>query len=153
MYLGEVVELSPSQELYDEPLHPYTVALVSAVPIPDPKVEMRRKRMILRGDVPSPANPPSGCRFHTRCWLRRELGDPERCAVETPELRQMRPGHGVACHFAEELMAEDRRAALTTAAADHSNVRQTDETEAVAPTDIEPSPEPETFFPGDASQH
>ena len=92
MYLGEVVELSPSKQLYDQPLHPYTVALVSAVPIPDPKVETRRKRMILRGDVPSPANPPSGCRFHTRCWLRRELGDPERCVVETPELRQLRPG-------------------------------------------------------------
>jgi oligopeptide/dipeptide ABC transporter ATP-binding protein len=142
MYLGEVVELSPSRELYDQPLHPYTVALVSAVPIPDPRVETRRKRMILRGDVPSPANPPSGCRFHTRCWLRRELGDPERCAVETPELRQIRPGHGVACHFTEEIMGE-RRGQLVTAAAEHSDVRETDEEEVVAPVDTEPVPEPE----------
>jgi peptide/nickel transport system ATP-binding protein len=142
MYLGEVVELSPSRQLYDQPLHPYTIALVSAVPIPDPRVETRRKRMILRGDVPSPANPPSGCRFHTRCWLRRELGDPERCAVESPALREMRPGHVVACHFAEELMGE-RRGSLTTAAAEHSDARQTDEEEVVAPTEVEPAPEPE----------
>lgn len=135
MYLGEIVELSPSRELYDQPLHPYTVALVSAVPIPDPRVEMRRKRMILRGDVPSPANPPSGCRFHTRCWLRRELGDPERCAAETPELRQVRPGHRVACHFAEEMMG-DRRASLTIAAAEHSDARDIAPDEAVASVDL-----------------
>jgi oligopeptide/dipeptide ABC transporter ATP-binding protein len=142
MYLGEVVELSPSRELYDTPLHPYTVALVSAVPIPDPKVEAKRKRMILRGDVPSPANPPSGCRFHTRCWLRRELDDPERCAVETPELRALQPGHRVACHFAEELMGE-RRAPLMTAAAEHSDARDVAEEELVAPVDVAPVPEPE----------
>ncbi|MEO6294995.1 MAG: ABC transporter ATP-binding protein, partial [Candidatus Limnocylindria bacterium] len=153
MYLGEVVELSPSRQLYDRPLHPYTVALVSAVPIPDPKVETRRKRMILRGDVPSPANPPSGCRFHTRCWLRRELGDPERCVSETPELRQLAPGHGVACHFAEELAGQERRDELVAAAAEHSNARQTDDTDVVAPTDIEPPPDPEHFMSGDASQH
>jgi len=153
MYLGEVVELSPSRQLYDRPLHPYTVALVSAVPIPDPKVETRRKRMILRGDVPSPANPPSGCRFHTRCWLRRELGDPERCVSETPELRQLAPGHGVACHFAEELAGQERRDELVAAAAEHSNARQTDDTDVVAPTDIEPPPDPEHFISGDASQH
>ena len=140
MYLGEVVELSGSKELYDQPLHPYTVALVSAVPIPDPKVETRRKRMILRGDVPSPANPPSGCRFHTRCWLRRELGDPERCVVETPELRELRPAHRVACHFAEELMGE-RRSQLVAAAAEHSDARDTSEEELVAPG-VEPPPEP-----------
>ena len=131
MYLGEVVELSPSRELYDKPLHPYTCALVSAVPIPDPKVEKTRKRMILRGDVPSPANPPSGCRFHTRCWLRRELGDPERCAEETPELRVMQPGHRVACHYAEELAGE-RRSTLLTAAAEHSDARDVSEEELVA---------------------
>ncbi|MEO6578966.1 MAG: oligopeptide/dipeptide ABC transporter ATP-binding protein [Candidatus Limnocylindria bacterium] len=152
MYLGEIVELSGSKDLYDQPIHPYTVALVSAVPIPDPRVEVRRKRMILRGDVPSPANPPSGCRFHTRCWLRRELGDPERCETETPELRQLRPGHQVACHFAEELMADDRRAELVGAAASHSNARQTGPEDAVAPVDPEPPPEHDTFFPGDAGQ-
>jgi oligopeptide/dipeptide ABC transporter ATP-binding protein len=142
MYLGEVVELSPSKELYDHPLHPYTVALVSAVPIPDPKIETRRKRMILRGDVPSPANPPSGCRFHTRCWLRRELGDPERCAVETPGLRELRPAHRVACHFAEEMLGE-QRPRLIAAAAEHSDARQTSEEEAIAPVDVETPPDPE----------
>ena len=126
MYLGEVVELSPSRELYEKPLHPYTVALVSAVPIPDPRVETKRKRMILRGDVPSPANPPSGCRFHTRCWLRRELGNPERCSTEEPELRELQPGHSAACHFAEELMGE-RRSQLVDAAAAHSDVRDVSE--------------------------
>jgi oligopeptide/dipeptide ABC transporter ATP-binding protein len=151
MYLGEVVEQSPSRELYERPLHPYTVALVSAVPIPDPRVETKRKRMILRGDVPSPANPPSGCRFHTRCWLRRELGDPERCAAETPELREIRSGHTVGCHFAEELMGE-RRGELVVQAAEHSDARQVAEEELVAPTDLPPAPEPEDLR-GDVVQH
>ena len=146
MYLGEVVELSPAKELYDRPLHPYTTALVSAVPIPDPKVERRRKRMILRGDVPSPANPPSGCRFHTRCWLRRELGDPEICAAETPELRQLLPGHGVACHFAEEMAGKERREQLVSAAAAHSHASDTSEEEAVAPTDLRPQEDTGGFY-------
>ena len=149
MYLGEVVELSPARALYERPLHPYTVALVSAVPIPDPKVELRRKRMILRGDVPSPANPPSGCRFHTRCWLRRELGDPERCVTETPPLRQLDPGsgHSVACHFAEEILGGQRREELVVAAAAHSDARATDDEEAVAPIDLKPPEQDEGFFP------
>jgi peptide/nickel transport system ATP-binding protein len=152
MYLGEVVELSPARELYDTPLHPYTVALVSAVPIPDPKVETRRRRMILRGDVPSPANPPSGCRFHTRCWLRRELGDPERCTTETPELREMRPGHRVACHFAEDLMGEGR-SPLISAGAEHSDARRTDDVETVASPEVDSGIDDDTFFPGDVTQH
>ncbi len=103
MYLGRIVETAPSVELYARPLHPYSVALLSAVPIPDPEVESRRRRIILTGDVPSPVNPPSGCRFHTRCWLRERLGNPERCTVEDPALRDLATGHAVACHFAEEV--------------------------------------------------
>ncbi len=153
MYLGEVVEQSPSRELYQRPLHPYTCALVSAVPIPDPRVETKRKRMILRGDVPSPANPPSGCRFHTRCWLRRELGDPERCVAESPSLREMRTGHRVACHFAEELMDDDRREHLLTIGARHSDARDVADDEAVGPTEPpQAPPEDETFFPGDVGE-
>jgi oligopeptide transport system ATP-binding protein len=103
MYLGRIVELAPSGDLYAHPLHPYSVALLSAVPIPDPVVESRRRRIILKGDVPSPVNPPSGCRFHTRCWLRERLGNPERCTTEDPRLRTLAAGHEVACHFAEEV--------------------------------------------------
>jgi oligopeptide transport system ATP-binding protein len=103
MYLGKIVEVAGSRDLYERPLHPYSVALLSAVPIPDPAVEGRRRRIILTGDVPSPSNPPSGCRFHTRCWLRERLGNPERCVAEDPALREMSAGHEVACHFAEEV--------------------------------------------------
>jgi oligopeptide transport system ATP-binding protein len=103
MYLGKIVEMTGSRDLYERPLHPYSVALLSAVPIPDPAVETRRRRIILTGDVPSPSNPPSGCRFHTRCWLRERLGNPERCVVEEPVLREMATRHEVACHFAEDV--------------------------------------------------
>ena len=103
MYLGRLVETTTSRELYDRPLHPYSVALLSAVPIPDPVVEGRRKRIILTGDVPSPSNPPTGCHFHPRCWLRARLGNPERCQAEQPVLRELASGHTVACHFAEEV--------------------------------------------------
>ncbi len=103
MYLGRIVEVAGSRDLNREPLHPYTVALLSAIPIPDPVVEARRRRIILTGDVPSPAAPPSGCRFHTRCWLRERLGNPERCTTEDPALRPLASGHEVACHFAEEV--------------------------------------------------
>ena len=104
MYLGMLAELANVDELYAAPAHPYTVALLSAVPDPNPR--HRKRRVILKGDIPSPANPPSGCRFHTRCWLREHLGNPERCVAEVPEFRDIRPGHRVACHFAEDVTPE-----------------------------------------------
>jgi len=107
MYLGKIVEVAPSDLLYQQPLHPYTVALLSAVPVPDARTERSRRRIILRGDIPSPANPPTGCRFHTRCWLRERLKNPEICATTDPPLApiaQATPEQTVACHFASELV-------------------------------------------------
>jgi peptide/nickel transport system ATP-binding protein len=101
MYLGKIVEVADADELYASPRHPYTMALLSAVPIPDPMVEQARERILLKGDLPSPANPPPGCRFHTRCPFRQ----PERCDTEDPELRTLADGHVAACHYAEEIMA------------------------------------------------
>ncbi|MCU1368675.1 MAG: transporter ATP-binding protein [Ilumatobacteraceae bacterium] len=98
MYLGGIVETTSAELLYTRPLHPYTLALLSAVPVPDPIVEDTRRRTVLEGDLPSPANPPSGCRFHTRCVYVRD-----RCVSERPELREVEPGHSAACHFAEEI--------------------------------------------------
>jgi oligopeptide transport system ATP-binding protein len=104
MYVGKLVELSAVEELYANPRHPYTVALLSAVP--DPDRSRRRRRMVLRGDVPSPINPPPGCRFNTRCWLREQLGDPERCETEEPPLVDVGHGHMSACHFWRDLTPE-----------------------------------------------
>jgi peptide/nickel transport system ATP-binding protein len=99
MYLGGLVEEATSDDLYAEPLHPYTRALLSAIPVPDPEVEDRRERILLQGDLPSPANPPTGCRFHTRCPWRQET----KCDTERPALREVLPGHKVACHWAEDI--------------------------------------------------
>ncbi len=140
MYLGQIAEMTGSRELYERPLHPYTVALLSAVPIPDPAVEGRRRRIILSGDVPSPSNPPSGCRFNTRCWLRERLGNPERCVAEEPVLRPLATGHAVACHFAEEVdgtaeqvQVTGRAGAARRAAADASGAEEVAATGPAAP--------------------
>ncbi len=101
MYLGSIVEVSPADELYTNPLHPYTISLLSAVPIPDPVVERKRKPLLLAGDLPSPANPPPACRFHTRC----PFVQPTRCREDVPELRTLASGHLVACHWAEQIKA------------------------------------------------
>ncbi|HEX6701415.1 MAG TPA: ABC transporter ATP-binding protein [Gaiellaceae bacterium] len=101
MYLGTIVEVSRADALYDNPLHPYTISLLSAVPIPDPVVESQRASILLAGDLPSPANPPPACRFHTRC----PYVQPTRCRDEVPPLRRLETGHEVACHWAEEIKA------------------------------------------------
>ncbi len=115
MYLGSVVEVSPSDDLYDNPLHPYTISLLSAIPIPDPEIERNRETILLQGDLPSPANPPHACRFHTRCPYVQAT----RCTEERPPLRLVE-GHSVACHWAEEIKAGEikpqrREVALETA--------------------------------------
>jgi oligopeptide/dipeptide ABC transporter ATP-binding protein len=100
MYLGKIVELADVEELYRNPRHPYSIALLSAVPNANPRI--RKKRLVMKGDVPSPAAPPSGCRFHTRCWLREKLGNPDNCVTEDPPLRDIGGGHRTACHWAEK---------------------------------------------------
>jgi len=96
MYLGRLVEMAPVEELYTRPLHPYTQALLSAIPVPDPAVEARRRRIILTGDVPNPADPPPGCTFHTRCPAVFD-----RCRTESPHLQEVSSGHAVSCFLTE----------------------------------------------------
>jgi oligopeptide/dipeptide ABC transporter ATP-binding protein len=100
MYLGKIVEVAPADDLYDNPLHPYTITLLSSIPIPDPAVERNRKAIRVEGDLPDPADPPPGCRFHTRC----PFVQPTRCSDEEPGLRPLE-GHVVACHYAEDIKA------------------------------------------------
>jgi oligopeptide transport system ATP-binding protein len=109
MYLGKIVEIGPPDALYAGPGHPYTRALLSAVPVPDPVAERKRRRVILKGDVPSPVNPPPGCRFHTRCWLYEQLGQPEDCRTIDPPLEAVAgvSAHLAACHHADEALKTD----------------------------------------------
>lgn len=98
MYLGNLMETAESEELYNKPLHPYTQALLSSIPVPDPKIAKQSNRIILEGDVPTPINPPSGCKFRTRCRYAKDI-----CAQETPELREITKDHFVACHLVDEI--------------------------------------------------
>lgn len=95
MYLGSLMEIAPVDRLYDYPHHPYTQSLLSAIPVPDPKIQKQRSRILLAGDPPSPINPPSGCRFHTRCPIAQDV-----CSQKVPEMLEVAPGHSCACHFA-----------------------------------------------------
>jgi peptide/nickel transport system ATP-binding protein len=118
MYLGQIMELSPADDLYENPLHPYTISLLSAIPIPDPEIERQRESILLQGDLPSPAAPPKACRFHTRCPYLQ----PTRCRDDEPELRPLE-GHLVKCHWAEEIKAgeiqpEQREAVFAPAPAE-----------------------------------
>jgi len=132
MYLGKLVELADVDSLYAQPRHPYSVALLSAVPEPDPR--QRKKRLVLKGDVPSPAAPPPGCRFNTRCWLREQLGNPENCETEVPELRDIGSGHMSACHYAENVTPETV-AATAEAQARHDTAATAAEASAEASAD------------------
>ena len=109
MYLGEIVEIAEADELIMSPRHPYTEALLSAVPVPDPGASKKKERIILRGDVPSPVNPPSGCRFHTRCPYKED-----KCTTETPPLRAYSGGHMSACHFTEKIFGASPAGGVTS---------------------------------------
>jgi oligopeptide/dipeptide ABC transporter ATP-binding protein len=103
MYLGKIMEVGEREQVYSRPQHPYTLALLSAIPIPDPEVEADRHRISLIGEAPSPVDPPSGCRFRTRCWLREQLNNPPECSSVEPVLRESSAGGEVACHWSEKM--------------------------------------------------
>ncbi|MDW3214450.1 MAG: ATP-binding cassette domain-containing protein [Ilumatobacteraceae bacterium] len=107
MYLGRIVEFAAASDVYSQPRHPYTAALMSAAPVPDADIERERDRVVLTGDIPSPSNPPSGCRFHTRCWLRSALDNPAPCTTSDPALIPVVAGspHTAACHFSDQVPA------------------------------------------------
>jgi oligopeptide/dipeptide ABC transporter ATP-binding protein len=132
MYLGRVAELADREGLYRDPRHPYTMALMSAIPVPDPT--RRQKRIILTGDVPSPVNPPAGCSFHPRCWLRARLDEPRECIETIPALRPATTAQEVACHFADRSAQERDR--LTAEVVDGAIVAPVPTT-AVAQADLE----------------
>jgi oligopeptide/dipeptide ABC transporter ATP-binding protein len=149
MYLGRIVELAPVESLYEDPRHPYTVALLSAVPEPDPR--RRKRRLVLKGDVPSPAAPPSGCRFHTRCWLREQLSLPEECETVDPPLREVRAGHLTACHFAERISREAIGiAARHVSLSDTADIEAVDVSAEPPVTRVEAEPEAEEEADGEA---
>ena len=128
MYLGKLVEIGPPEAVYGRAGHPYTRALLSAIPVADPKAERRRRRVILKGDVPSPASPPPGCRFHTRCWLYERLGGPDRCREEVPALNTVVPHQAAACHFVAEALASDVGLVEPAAATGAANGRPSEPT-------------------------
>jgi oligopeptide/dipeptide ABC transporter ATP-binding protein len=139
MYLGTLVEVAESKEIYRLPIHPYTIALLSAVPVAKPAERAARRRIILRGDVPSPVNPPTGCPFHTRCWLRTQLGNPERCATERPALRAVGGDHQVACHYAEDLLEPAlRQRRIAAAAAGSSGLESAEAADEAPPAPPQP---------------
>ncbi len=130
MYLGRVAEQTDRENMYRDPRHPYTQALMSAIPLPDPTA--RRKRIILSGDVPSPVNPPSGCNFHPRCWLRARLDNPAVCSSEIPQLRDIAPDHLVACHFAERSRDELAKSGMQTIVAPDADAEPEEDAERLA---------------------
>jgi peptide/nickel transport system ATP-binding protein len=124
MYVGQIVESAPKEELYQRPLHPYTEALMSAVPQPDPRV--KKQRIVLKGELPSPENPPAGCYFHPRCRYAQDI-----CRTDAPALREIRPGHTARCHFAGEL---DLQGAVIAQPAERQSFPQTESSTIVQPT-------------------
>jgi oligopeptide transport system ATP-binding protein len=116
MYLGRIVEMADASELYSRPSHPYTIALLSAAPVPNPKIERNRDRIILTGDMPRPSEAQRGCRFRGRCWLYRRLGEPDACRNENPELEPLGGNHSVACHFADRVDGCSEQAAAVGSA-------------------------------------